>query len=107
MGITQEIIRDVARTIVEHVQPEKVVLFGSCARGNLTADSDLDLLVIKESELRRDRRAQEIYRLFSRRQFPLDIVVYTPDEVAECLKTDGSFVKDILEHGRILYDRAA
>lgn len=107
MNITRDIIDDVVQKIVKNVHPEKVILFGSCARGDRSAESDLDILVIKESALRRDRRAKEIYRLLADRMFPLDIIVYTPEEVERYAKLSGSFVKDVVEHGEVVYDRAA
>lgn len=107
MNITRDIIDDVVQKIVKNIHPEKVILFGSCARGNQVAESDLDILVIKESALRRDKRAKEIYRLLADRMFPLDIIVYTPEEVERYAKLSGSFVKDVVEHGEVVYDRAA
>lgn len=107
MEITEKVIEDVLQKILDHANPEMVVLFGSYAWGAPTRDSDLDLLVVKKSELRRDERALEISRLFANRMFPIDIIVYTPDEVGQYQKIEGSFIKDILENGRVLYDRAA
>lgn len=107
MEITKVLIRDVVNKIVKEVKPDKVILFGSYSWGKPTSDSDLDLLIIKESTLRRDKRAMEIDKLFADRQFPLDVIVYTPEEVGQCVKLEGSFVKEILEHGEVLYDRAA
>lgn len=103
--IDEKLIQQVTDKIITHVQPEKVVLFGSWAWGEPDTDSDLDLLVIHDSTLRRDKRAREISRLFASRRFPLDILVYTPREVEQCQKMQGSFVKYILDHGRILYER--
>ncbi len=103
--IDERLIQQVARKIVEQVRPEKVVLFGSWAWGEPDADSDLDLLIICDSTLRRDKRAREILRLFSARKFPLDVLVYTPQEVEMCRRMKGSFVRYILDHGKVLYER--
>lgn len=105
--ITKKLINEVVQIIIDKTQPNKIILFGSYAHGNPTADSDLDLLVIKESDLRRDKRAMEIDKLFADRLFPLDIIVYTPQEVQQCLDIEGSFVGDILECGEIVYDKAS
>ena len=107
MEITKVLIKDVVNKIVKEVKPDKIILFGSYSWGNPTPDSDLDLLIIKESKLRRDKRALEIDKLFADRLFPLDVIVYTPEEIGLCLKMEGSFIKEILEQGEVLYDRAA
>jgi predicted nucleotidyltransferase len=103
--IDEDLIQQIADRIVTHVEPDKVVLFGSWAWGEPDADSDLDILVVKESSLRRDKRAREVRQLFASRRFPLDVVVYTPHEVEQCLRMKGSFVKYILDQGRVLYER--
>ena len=107
MEITRELINSVVKKIIENVGPDMVILFGSFATGHPTADSDLDLLIVKHSNLRRDKRALEIDELFSNRNFPLDIIVYTPEEVEKFRDIEGSFIKDILKSGEILYERAA
>ncbi len=104
-SVDEELIRRVTEQIVTHVQPEKIILFGSWAWGRPHADSDLDLLIIRDSPLRRDKRAREIHQLFASRKFPLDVLVYTPREVEMCQKMKGSFIRYILDHGRVLYEQ--
>ncbi len=77
----KNIINKAVKKIVEGVRPEKVILFGSNAQGTFKQDSDLDLLVIKASSLRRDKRDRRIRNLLSDIIFPMDIFVYTPEEV--------------------------
>lgn len=101
------IINNIVETIVRNVHPEKVILFGSYAWGSPTPNSDIDLLIVVKSSMRRDKRSLEIYRLFTDRTFPLDIIVYTPEEVELCQTMHGSFVKSIMEEGKVLYDRPA
>lgn len=103
--IDERLIQEVTDRIVAAYEPEKIVVFGSWAWGDPDADSDLDLLVIKASNLRRDKRGQEISRLFASRRFPLDVLVYTPEEVKKCLRMKGSFVKYVLDQGRVVYER--
>ena len=93
------------KRLVEHIQPEKVVLFGSYADDTATADSDIDLLVIVESELRRDRRQEAISQALRPRRVPVDILAYTPEEVRQCLASPDSFVHHILTTGKVLYER--
>lgn len=93
------------QALIERIQPEKVVLFGSYAEGTATPQSDIDLLVILESDLRRDQRQEAISRALRPRRVPVDILAYTPAEVQRCLETPHSFVRHILTTGKVVYDR--
>jgi predicted nucleotidyltransferase len=93
------------QTLIERIQPEKVVLFGSYADGTATSQSDVDLLVILESDLRRDRRQEAISRALRPRRVPVDILAYTPAEVQRLMEIPASFVRHILTTGKVVYDR--
>jgi predicted nucleotidyltransferase len=106
MRVEQETwLQELLQKLIERVQPERVVLFGSYAEGTATDESDIDLLVILESDLRRDRRQEAISRALRPRRVPLDILAYTPAEVQRCLESPTSFVGHILATGKVLYDR--
>jgi predicted nucleotidyltransferase len=81
------------------------VLFGSYANGTATPESDIDLLVILESDLRRDHRQEAISQALRPRRVPIDILAYTPAEVQRCMQMPTSFVRHILTTGKVLYDR--
>jgi predicted nucleotidyltransferase len=96
------------KRIVSELKPEKIILFGSYAYGNPTPDSDVDLLVVVET----NGKSKEVYRAVSKllypRQFPVDIIIKTPKEVEEALKggsDNGFFIREILKKGKVLYDR--
>jgi predicted nucleotidyltransferase len=91
--------------LIERVRPEKVVLFGSYAAGVATPQSDVDLLVILESDLPRGRRQEAISRALRPRRVPVDILAYTPAEVQACSADPASFVRHILATGKIVYER--
>src|SRR5207253_10443357 len=85
--------------------PEKIVLFGSHARGNARPDSDLDLLIIEESDLPRHRRGAR-YRMALLGLYPAkDIVVWTPAEVEQWRGVSNAFISTILAEGKTLYER--
>jgi predicted nucleotidyltransferase len=96
----------VVRRIVEVAQPEKVILFGSAAREEMNADSDLDLLVIKEGAHRR-RLAQQIYRNLIGVGRAVDVVVATPEDLERYGSSIGLIYKPALEEGKIVYEREA
>jgi len=65
----------------------------------------VDLLVVAESDLPRFKRSRELYKLTKPHPFPMDLIVYTPDEIAEGEKSPVSFVSRILKEGKTLYVR--
>jgi predicted nucleotidyltransferase len=87
--------------------PEKIILFGSHARGTPGADSDLDLLIVKRSDSSEAERIREVSRLLRPRPAPLDILVKTPEEIEQRLAIKDSFIEQILREGTVLYDRRA
>ncbi|HET7089984.1 MAG TPA: nucleotidyltransferase domain-containing protein [Anaerolineae bacterium] len=105
--ITDAKIRRAAQRIVAAVHPEKIILFGSFAYGKPTPDSDVDLLVIMESNLRPHARVVQISDILDPRPFPVDIIVRTPSEIAERLRAGDCFFREILSKGRVLYERAS
>ena len=79
----------------------KIILFGSLATGNIAGDSDIDLLIIKDTKERPVKRTEEIYQKISPNT-SIDILVYNDNELNEMEKT-SSFIRKILKEGSILY----
>jgi predicted nucleotidyltransferase len=96
-------IKEFGRQIGEQFDAERVILFGSYAQGKVTADSDVDLLVIGPFKGRSVDKSVEI-RMKLRPQFPVDILIRTPQKVLERLKMGDQFMREILEKGKILYE---
>ncbi|MBI5786977.1 MAG: nucleotidyltransferase domain-containing protein [Candidatus Niyogibacteria bacterium] len=94
-------INEVAQTIGENFQPEKIILFGSYAWGTPGPDSDVDLFIVKKTDNTREM-ARQISRLIFPRPFPLDVIVYRPEQIEEAEKKDF-FIRDIVGKGRLLY----
>lgn len=101
--VKKETIERVIRKIKKQFKPQKIILFGSYAWGKPTDDSDLDIFLIMDSNLRRDLRAHQVQKVFSERKFPLDVIVYTPQELEMSLKRGNLFIREILEKG-VSYD---
>ena len=105
--ITQEKIKNVADKIAKEYKPEKIILFGSYAWGVPTEDSDVDLLVIKDSKQLGREIAREINESIYPRLFPLDILAYTPSEVEKKINQDRNlFIEDVVNNGKVLYARS-
>ena len=96
-------IDELVRRIVEAVHPQRVVLFGSAARGEMGPNSDLDVLVIMPDGTHRRKTAQEIYRRMWGFGFAKDIVVVTESDVRAYGMNPYMIIKNALEEGRELY----
>lgn len=103
--IDRTAIEDVGKTIGKLAHAERVVLFGSYAKGEETTNSDVDFLVVAESHVPRHKRSRDLYRKIQSHPFPVDIVVYTPEEVRRGCRTPVSFVSQALRDGITVYER--
>ena len=99
-----EMLKEVVRRIVELVHPERIILFGSRSRGEGGTRSDLDILVVAESDEPRHRRSVPIYGELSDILVPMDIIVYTPAEVEEWSEVPQAFVTTAVREGTVLYE---
>jgi predicted nucleotidyltransferase len=104
--IQEELLTEIVGRIRSVTSPEKIVLFGSRARGDARPDSDLDLLVIADSKEPRSARARPIYGALSDILIPMDILVYSPQEVEEWRNVPQAFVTTALREGTIIYENA-
>ncbi|MBC7218327.1 MAG: nucleotidyltransferase domain-containing protein [Candidatus Caldatribacterium sp.] len=102
--LLEEELSRIVTLLIEKYQPEKIVLFGSLARGHVHEWSDIDLLIIKETEKRPIERILEVVRLV-RPRVGIDLFVYSPSEIETMLEEKISFVHDIMKTGKILYEK--
>ena len=100
-----ETLPKAAQHIAETLHPEKIILFGSYAYGTPTPDSDVDLLVVMETNLSSTQRFLAVSRLLSPRPFPVDILVKRPNEIKRALAAGDFFIKEIISQGKVLYER--
>jgi len=96
-------IKKFGRRIGQEFGAERVILFGSYAKGTVTDDSDVDLLVIGHFEGTSVDKSVEI-RLKLRPVFPMDLIVRTPEKVRQRIDMGDSFMREILEEGKVLYE---
>jgi uncharacterized protein len=105
VSMTEDVTQDIVRRIVERVQQEKIILFGSRARGDARSDSDFDVLVIKESDEPGYRRDAPLYAALADLPVEVDVLVYTPEEVADWALVPQAFVTTATREGKTIYER--
>ena len=101
--IPEDVIHSLARKIAEKFHPHKIILFGSYAYGEPQPESDVDLLVIMDTPLKEDQQALEIRRYLDI-LFGLDLIVYTPERLAQRLEWGDSFLREVTSQGIVLYE---
>ena len=101
--IPNSVIRELTRQIAEQFKPQKIILFGSYARGKPRPESDVDLLVVMNTKLREVEQSIKISQQIEVR-FGLDLIVYTPKHLRERVKMGDWFLRDVLKEGKVLYE---
>jgi len=95
-------VNNIANQIKEKYKPDKIILFGSSAKGNVTENSDIDMLIIKDTNKRRVERIREVLSIVDY-DIPFEPVVFTNEELRKRLALNDFFIKNILKEGKILY----
>lgn len=107
--VDEQMLQRMTTTIVEVVDPEQVILFGSHARGAAGTDSDIDLVVIEAEPFGpgRDRGAEEtrLWRALAKFHVPKDILVYSREEVDDWRNSLNHVLARALREGKVLYER--
>ena len=110
VSVSEQLIESMVQAIVDEVEPRRVYLFGSYARGSQTADSDVDFLIVEDerfgpdrtrwSELKRIRKALRPFRV------PKDVLVYSQDEFEKWERSINHIVGHAVREGKLLYERS-
>jgi predicted nucleotidyltransferase len=104
--VTPELITYIVEKIVRALDPQRIILFGSYARGEATAASDLDFFIIHDSEQSNRVVRRQIEALLWGRRFGVDLIVRKPEEVARNLANGNPFyTQHLLGEGKVLYER--
>ena len=102
------IVSEIVEKLKREYKPLKIILFGSYAYGNPTEDSDIDLLILKNTDERRVDRFVQVKRIIYNPncKIPVSPLVYSPEELEERLRIGDDFIKEIIQKGTILYEGA-
>ncbi len=105
-----ELLERMVRAIVDEVAPEQVILFGSRARGDATAESDYDLIVVEAAPFDEGRsrisEAARLYRALAEFEAEADVLVYSRDDVDRWRDSLNHVLARALREGRVLYERS-
>jgi predicted nucleotidyltransferase len=106
MHVAESLLQKIVRRMLEVSQPDRIILFGSAARGQMTADSDIDLLVLKSSP---DEPRQESVRLRNALRglgYPFDVMVMATERFEETKEIIGGLAYPANKYGRVIYEAA-
>ncbi len=106
MDVAQK-IPEITKRIIEASQPEKIILFGSHARGDFDGNSDLDLLVIIPGVERPRAESTRLRSILRGLLIPVDVLVATPEQIERLGNEIGLVYHDALSQGKVIYERAA
>ncbi len=105
MGKYEKEISIIKDQIVKEFAPEKIILFGSYAWGKPTDDSDVDFLIVQNSNQKRTERQKALQEKLAKNAVPMDLLVYTPVEIENSInKNQNLFLEDILRNGKAIYE---
>ena len=107
--VSETVLAEMVQAIVREVDPEQIYLFGSHARGEARADSDVDLLVVEREPFgpwhSRFQQINRLYRALSSFRIPKDILLYSRDEFAKWRNSLNHVVSRCYREGKLLYER--
>ena len=100
-------LREAVDLIAQRFDPERIILFGSGARGEGGPDSDADLLVVMSVVDSKRQQAVQIDLALEGIPIPIDLIVVTPEEIEKYRETIGTIIWEAIREGKVLYERAA
>lgn len=106
LATDDQVLKHITTTIVSQFHPRRIILFGSRGRGDAQPDSDYDVLVEMETDLPFHQRMSRIYEAFGFHQVPMDVLVFTPEEMEQERSKVFSVAKIAEREGTVLYDAA-
>ena len=101
--VNQKVLNKIVRRIVEVAKPDRIILFGSAARGRMSPNSDLDLLVIKSGKYDPGRLVGEIYMNLYGVGQAVDVILATPEQVEQYRNTHCLIIAPALRDGKEIY----
>jgi predicted nucleotidyltransferase len=106
MRLAENLLQEIVGRILAVVQPDRIILFGSAARGEMTPDSDVDLLVLEPSPEQPRRDSVKLRNALRGLGYPFDVIVMATERFEETKDVIGGLAYPARKHGRVLYEVA-
>ena len=106
MGVDETLLNEVVRRVLTVARPDRIILFGSAAMGQMTEDSDLDLLVVEPEPVNTRDRSIKIRRALGDVHYPVDVIVMSSERFEETKNIVGGIAYPARKYGRVLYEAA-
>jgi predicted nucleotidyltransferase len=106
MGIDQTLAHELVRRILAAAAPDRIILFGSAAAGNMNRDSDIDLLVVEPNPANTRQESVRIRRALGDVGYPIDVIVISTERFEETKNIFGGIAYPAHKYGRVLYEAA-
>jgi predicted nucleotidyltransferase len=106
MGVDETLLNEVVRRVLTVARPDRIILFGSAATGQMTKDSDIDLLVVEPALANPRDRSVRIRRALGDVQYPVDVIVMSSERFEETKNIIGGIAYPAQKYGRVLYEAA-
>ena len=106
MGIDQTLAHELVRRILAAAAPDRIILFGSAAAGNMNRDSDIDLLVVEPNPANTRQESVRIRRALGDVGYPIDVIVISTQRFEETKNIFGGIAYPAHKYGRVLYEAA-
>ena len=107
MGIAPTLVSEIVKRILEVAEPQRIILFGSAATGQMTSDSDIDLLVLESAPGDTREEGVRIRQAVRGLGYPFDIIVMAVERFEESKDVVGGIAYPANKYGRVIYDEAA
>jgi predicted nucleotidyltransferase len=106
MGIEESMVKEIVRRILSVTTPDKIILFGSAARGQMTRDSDIDLLVVEADPGDQRKESVKIDAMLSGLGYPFDVVVISSEWFEASKNVIGGIAYPASKYGKVIYETA-
>jgi uncharacterized protein len=106
MGVDETLLNEVVRRVLTVARPNRIILFGSAVTGQMTQDSDLDLLVVEPDPADTRDRSVKIRRALGDIHYPVDVIVMSTERFEETKSVIGGIAYPANKYGRVLYEAA-
>src|SRR5438309_255159 len=106
MGVDETLLNEIVRRVLTVTRPDRIILFGSAATGEMTKDSDIDLLVVEPAPASRHERTVEILRAIGNVGYSVDVIVMRTERFEDTKSVIGGIAYPANKYGRTIYEAA-